>query len=70
MAFVAAAYNAGPNALARWLTEHKTDDIFEFIENIPYDETKSYVKIIARNQVFYERLKDRTAEFSFPKLSP
>lgn len=70
LAFVAAAYNAGPNALARWLTEHKTDDIFEFIENIPYDETKSYVKIIARNKVFYERLKDRKAEYTFPKLSP
>jgi soluble lytic murein transglycosylase len=66
LTFVAAAYNAGPNALARWIKEHSTDDIFEFIENIPYDETRSYVKIIARNKLFYERIKNKDQEQDFP----
>ena len=66
LTFVAAAYNAGPNALARWLKEHSTEDIFEFIENIPYDETRSYVKIIARNKLFYERIKNKDQEQDFP----
>lgn len=66
LTFVAAAYNAGPNALAKWVKEHSTDDIFEFIENIPYDETRSYVKIIARNKLFYERIKNKDQEQDFP----
>lgn len=66
LTYVAAAYNAGPNALARWVKEKNSEDIFEFIENIPYDETRSYVKIIARNKLFYERIKNKEVEQEFP----
>lgn len=66
LTYVAAAYNAGPNALAKWVKEKRTEDIFEFIENIPYDETRSYVKIIARNKLFYERIKNKDQEQEFP----
>src|SRR5574337_1305618 len=39
-----AAYNAGPNQVRRWLgrLENRTDD--EFIEEIPFTETRAYVK--------------------------
>ncbi len=38
-----AGYNAGPNAAARWLTDTPVDaDIW--IENIPYNETRTYVQ--------------------------
>ncbi|PWB80927.1 MAG: hypothetical protein C3F08_03215, partial [Candidatus Methylomirabilota bacterium] len=39
-----AAYNAGPNQVRRWLQrlEDRTDD--EFIEEIPFTETRAYVK--------------------------
>lgn len=66
LTFVAAAYNAGPNALAGWLKTRKRPDIVEFIEEIPYDETRTYVKIIARNKLFYERISKRDEEHSFP----
>jgi soluble lytic murein transglycosylase len=66
LTFVAAAYNAGPNALSNWLKTKKHTDIVEFIEEIPYDETRTYVKIIARNKLFYERISKRDEEHSFP----
>ncbi len=66
LTYVAAAYNAGPNALAGWLKTRKRPDIVEFIEEIPYDETRTYVKIIARNKLFYERISNRDEEHPFP----
>lgn len=47
-----AGYNAGPNAAARWLpTESLEPDIW--VENIPYNETRSYVqRILWHNVVF------------------
>ena len=66
LSFVASAYNAGPNALSRWVSREPIVDMFEFIENIPYDETRSYVKIIARNMLFYQRLATPDKELNFP----
>lgn len=66
LTYVAAAYNAGPNALSNWLKNRKRDDVLEFIEEIPYDETKTYVKLIARNKLFYERISNRDVEHDFP----
>ncbi|AGH95857.1 lytic transglycosylase domain-containing protein [Pseudobdellovibrio exovorus] len=66
LTYVAAAYNAGPNALAGWLKNRNRDDILEFIEEIPYEETRTYVKLIARNQLFYQRISNRDKEQSFP----
>ncbi len=66
LTYVAAAYNAGPNALSSWLKNRKRDDVLEFIEEIPYDETKTYVKLIARNKLFYERISNRDTEHDFP----
>lgn len=67
LTYVAAAYNAGPNALANWLKNRKRDDLVEFIEEIPYDETRTYVKIIARNKLFYERIAKKDEDIDFPK---
>ncbi|WP_409479737.1 transglycosylase SLT domain-containing protein [Pseudobdellovibrio sp. HCB154] len=68
-ALVAAAYNAGPNAVARWLKQRFRPkfDIVDFVEEIPYDETKLYVKIIARNHLFYDRLESPSKETDFPE---
>lgn len=66
LTFVAAAYNAGPGALAGWLKNRKRDDILEFIEEIPYEETRTYVKLIARNNLFYERISNRDTPQAFP----
>ncbi|MBC7420290.1 MAG: transglycosylase SLT domain-containing protein [Bdellovibrio sp.] len=66
LTYVAAAYNAGPNALAGWLKSRKGADMLEFIEEIPYEETRTYVKIIARNKLFYDRISKRDEEQAFP----
>lgn len=66
LTYVAAAYNAGPNALSGWLKNRKRNDIIEFIEEIPYDETRTYVKVIARNKLFYDRISKKEEEQPFP----
>jgi len=51
-----AAYNAGEAAVDRWEREIATDDIEEFVERIPYIETRGYVKLVVRNHRIYKRL--------------
>ena len=51
-----AAYNAGEAAVDRWEREIITDDIEEFVERIPYIETRGYVKLVLRNHRIYKRL--------------
>ena len=53
-----AAYNAGEVAVDRWEREIATDDIEEFVERIPYVETRGYVKLVLRNHQIYKRLYD------------
>ena len=54
-----AAYNAGEAAVDRWEREIATDDIEEFVERIPYVETRGYVKLVLRNHRIYKRLYDQ-----------
>jgi soluble lytic murein transglycosylase len=44
-----ASYNAGPNAVARWVDKYGINDPDEFVENIPYSETKGYVESVFEN---------------------
>jgi soluble lytic murein transglycosylase len=55
-----AAYNAGEGAVDRWEKEIVTDDIEEFVERIPYTETRGYVKLVIRNHRIYQKLYDRS----------
>lgn len=54
---LAAAYNAGPAALTRWLTARPdlTDDPLLFIESIPYSETRNYIKHVMTNYWLYAK---------------
>ncbi len=47
-----AAYNAGPNAVARWLPPQTTDPEI-WVENIPYNETRGYVQHILEHIVAF-----------------
>lgn len=47
-----AAYNAGPAAAQRWLPEEPVDNDI-WIENIPYNETREYVRRVLWNGVVY-----------------
>lgn len=53
---VIAAYNAGPNPVARWNSEIRDNgDPLLFIESIPYWETRGYVGIVLRNYWMYQQ---------------
>lgn len=51
-----AAYNAGPNATAKWWTGPSDPAAEIIIENISYRETRNYVKRVLRDQHRYRRL--------------
>jgi soluble lytic murein transglycosylase len=44
-----ASYNAGPNAVARWVDKYGLKDPDEFVEKIPYSETRGYVESVFEN---------------------
>jgi soluble lytic murein transglycosylase-like protein len=50
---VIAAYNAGPNNVARWTAGNQ--DPLLFIESIPFLQTRAYVAIVLRNYWIYQR---------------
>lgn len=51
-----ASYNAGPSKVTTWLEQKESADSDEFIEAIPYEETKDYVKQVFGNYWNYVRL--------------
>lgn len=53
-----ASYNAGQGNLSRWLKQEQWMDPDEFVEAIPFDETKDYVKQVFGNYWNYLRLYD------------
>ncbi len=50
-----AAYNAGENAVSKWLKEGSYSEPDEFIEDIPYNETRNYVKKVLTSYIEYTR---------------
>ncbi len=53
---IAAAYNAGPHRVENWLKSFGTLDMDEFIEHIPFVETRDYAKKVVRNYGIYLRI--------------
>ena len=51
-----AAYNAGPRRAREWWKTRKTDDVEAWVEQIPYDETRQYVKKVMLSWDEYKRL--------------
>jgi peptidoglycan lytic transglycosylase len=51
-----AAYNAGPNRVRQWWAARRSDDIEVFVEQIPFDETRLYVKRIVVSWDEYRRI--------------
>jgi len=51
-----AAYNAGASPVRRWLERDGADDPDQFIELIPYLETRGYVRSVIRNRELYRVL--------------
>jgi soluble lytic murein transglycosylase len=51
-----AAYNAGETRLREWTARSNYEELPEFVESIPFSETRDYVQIILRNAALYRRL--------------
>ena len=54
--YALAAYNAGSNRVDDWLQSGHYRDVPEFVESIPFTETREYVQAIVRNAKVYQRL--------------
>ena len=54
--YALAAYNAGSDRVDDWLAAGSYRDEAEFVESIPFTETREYVQAILRNRTLYERL--------------
>ena len=54
-----ASYNAGPHRVKGWLKDFGDLDMDEFVEHIPYLETRNYVKKVLRNYFVYQSLYEK-----------
>ncbi|MCG7363892.1 lytic transglycosylase domain-containing protein [Roseomonas sp. ACRSG] len=75
LAMAAAAYNAGPRRVEEWLVTYgdprlgpTTDggDMIDWIEQIPFNETRNYVQRVVENAVIYRALDPGTAALDHP----
>jgi soluble lytic murein transglycosylase len=56
VALALAAYNAGGGSVSRWLDQRGDRDLDEFVEEIPFEETRGYVKRVLRSFAAYQLL--------------
>ncbi|NRD73884.1 transglycosylase SLT domain-containing protein [Shewanella sp. VB17] len=66
-----AAYNAGPRSVKRWLKESDGQlNVIEFIESLPFSETREYVQAVLSYRVIYQVKQDKVPElFSAAELN-
>ncbi len=67
-----AGYNGGPTSAKVWYEKNGSLDIDEFVEEIPFEQSRNYVKKILRSYAAYEavygREKDQFSRQSFEKF--
>lgn len=51
-----AAYNGGPKNVASWVEKYGLFDLDEFVESIPYQETREYVKRVLSTYQMYKEI--------------
>ena len=60
-----AAYNAGPHRVDRWLPASGSEDARIWIENIPFNETRTYVKrVLSAQAIFHWRMTGQVRRVS------
>jgi soluble lytic murein transglycosylase len=65
--YALAAYNAGSDRVQDWRDTGHFRDIQEFVESIPFFQTRDYVQSIVRNAAIYRRLYGTGAAPVAPK---
>ncbi len=58
-----AAYDAGPDRVHEWVNGHTYSENAEFVESIPFPETRAYVETILRDAAVYRRLMTGQPKF-------
>jgi soluble lytic murein transglycosylase len=54
--YALAAYNAGADRVEDWRSSGNYRDVEEFVESIPFTETRDYVQAIVRNAEVYKKV--------------
>lgn len=49
-------YNAGPGITDQWLERYDQSDLDNFVENIPYAETREHIKKVMKSYQMYKKL--------------
>jgi soluble lytic murein transglycosylase len=65
-ALIAAGYNAGPGGPTKWLRQWPDAELDEFVERIPYRETRRYAKVVVTASIRYRYL---AGEESLPNVA-
>jgi len=67
-----AAYNAGTHRVVQWLARSPGMDLDLFVEEIPFDETRNYVRRVSSHLVTYRYIEDpsRGWELDLPATVP
>jgi soluble lytic murein transglycosylase len=61
---VAAAYNAGPRQVVYWLKNHPPKEIDVWIETLPWQETRNYLKNVMAFYVVYQYRLDQRPDLN------
>jgi len=64
--YALAAYNAGPSRVSQWLRSPEPADPDLFAEQIPFAETRDYVRLVQQNARIYSALYGPDDEDSSP----
>jgi len=54
-----AAYNGGQGNVRQWLSEQIWDGRYETVHNIPFGETRSYMRKVTYTWSIYKKIYDR-----------
>lgn len=65
-----AAYNAGKSRVDQWRQRGTFREPSEFIETIPFDQTRTYVEVVLRNADVYRRFYAGTQPTALEKEAP
>jgi len=63
------SYNGGPHNIGRWLRSKHGIGMEEFVEEIPFNETRDYVKKVVRNYAIYLAIYDEDAYVQVPRTT-
>ncbi|MBU4510608.1 tetratricopeptide repeat protein [bacterium] len=59
---IISGYNAGPGTTSKWLKQYDRSDLDNFVENVPYSETREHIKKVMKSYQMYKRLAQVLSE--------